>query len=86
MATYNVWFEHEDTFAKRMAAIARECAGADVVGFQEVTDGGGRDAWCAARFRRASASCWAMDPFCSSRSRRIAARSAALAAGARASA
>ena len=36
--TYNVWFEHEDTFAKRMAAIARECAGADIVGFQEVTD------------------------------------------------
>jgi len=33
-----VWFEHEDTFAKRMAAIARECAAADVVGFQEVTD------------------------------------------------
>ena len=24
VATYNVWFEHEDTFAKRMAAIARE--------------------------------------------------------------
>ncbi len=38
VATYNVWFEHEDTFAKRMAAIARECAGADIVGFQEVTD------------------------------------------------
>ena len=34
----HVWFEHEDTFAKRMAAIARECAGADSVGFQEVTD------------------------------------------------
>ena len=38
VATYNVWFEHEDTFAKRMAAIASECAGADIVGFQEVTD------------------------------------------------
>ena len=38
VATYNVWFEHEDTFAKRMAAVARECAGADIVGFQEVTD------------------------------------------------
>ena len=38
VCTFNVWFEHEDTFAKRMAAIARECAGADIVGFQEVTD------------------------------------------------
>ena len=36
--TYNVWFEHEETFAKRMAVIARECRNADVVGFQEVTD------------------------------------------------